>query len=56
MALMLKDAQVREVNKWDWNVAGYGQGIFQLVQVGESRFAYLPCCFRFCLCACAAAR
>ena len=33
MALMLRDVGVREENNWDWQTQGYGQTVFQLVQV-----------------------
>ena len=33
MALMLRDVGVRDENNWDWQTQGYGQTVFQLVQV-----------------------
>lgn len=33
MELMLSDAAVRDSNDWDWNTQGYGQTVFQLIQV-----------------------
>eukprot|EP00955_Chlamydomonas_euryale_P059847 357516-Chlamydomonas_euryale.AAC.7 len=36
MALMVTDAGVRDAADWDWSTSGYGQTVFELVQVWAS--------------------